>query len=256
MALCPPEVQRDDGDTWLPSKAQLWIRQCWTGFWEHVYNGTKESNAKLYVVVNGECCEGVHHGTQQIITPNMEIQRAAAAELLEPIAKRADRFFVVRGTEAHSGKSASEDEAVAADLGAEKGEETGAYSWWHLELEASGVHVTFDHHATTYGWRPWTEQPAAARQSAIVLNECAQRGEVPPHVCVYGHGHYLADSGQYTRPRVFYTPGWQLRTAYSHRRGGGHRIRPIGGLLLICQDGLFKPDPWDKLPKRREPWTE
>jgi hypothetical protein len=256
VALCPAEIRRDDGDTWLPSKAQLWIRQCWADYWQHVYNRVSEHKARLYVVVNGECCEGVHHGTQQIVTANMKTQRAAAIELLEPVVKEANKFFVVRGTEAHSGRSASEDEAIAADLGAEKGEETGACSWWHLELTAEGVHHSFDHHATVYGWRPWTEKAAAARQSAIVQSECAERGEVPPHICTYSHGHYFADSGLGTRPRVIYTLGWQLQTAYAHRRGGGHRIRPIGGMIYVCQDGHCEPELWDRLPKRRMPWTE
>ena len=256
MGPSPPQVQLDDGGTYIPSKPQRWINQCWSDYWQHVYKRVKEHRAKLYFVVNGECVEGVHHGTQQIVTPNKKIQRAAVIEMLDPIVQRADRFFVVRGTEAHSGKSASDDEAIAADLGAERGEETGAYSWWHLELEASGVHFSFDHHATTYGWRPWTEKAAAARQSAIVLSECAEQDRPIPQVCVYSHAHYFADSGMGTRPRVFYTPGWQLQTAYAHRRGGGHRVKPIGGLLFVCRDGKFEPELVSFRPKRRQPWTE
>lgn len=255
VALCPPEVELDDGGTYMPSKPQRWFLQCWNDYWRVVHNEVEKNNAGLWVIINGECCEGDHHGTAQIFSRNMADQRRAAIELIDPVAQRADKLFIVRGTEAHSGKSANQDEEIAKDLDAVKNEKRDTWSWWSLKLAASGVRFFFAHHPRTAGWLPHTEDSAASRMSTMIATRWLKAGRALPDVAVFGHVHYFADSGKAHRPRVIYMPGWQIATSYVHRLGSSYEydLKPVGGVYFVCRDGnytineklfLGDEDPW------------
>ena len=60
-------------------------------------------------------------------------------DAIEPALKVSERTFVIRGTAAHVGLSASLEEKIAIDIGAERCKETDAYSWWKLLLDCDGV---------------------------------------------------------------------------------------------------------------------
>jgi hypothetical protein len=257
VALSPPEVQLDDGGTYLASKVQRYILQGWNDYWAEIDGQVKDHKAKLYVIVVGEACEGVHHGTTQIFSHNKAVQRVAALELLDPVAQKADKLWIVRGTEAHSGKSANEDEAIARDLGAIKNDILGTWSWWSLRLIASKVRLFLAHHPRTKGWMPHTEDSAASRMSFMMSSRWLSAERALPDLAVFGHVHYYADSGRAHKPRVIYLPGWQLATSFVHRLGSSYEydLKPMGGIYFICKDGSYtihehlfigEEDPWNE----------
>lgn len=223
VAVCPARIQLDDGGEYIASKAQRWLQACWADAWERVdqLRGSGRKRQPLVVVVNGDVVDGTdHHNTFQTISRNPATMMQMGIDMLEPVRRKADRFYVVRGTESHVGGSGAWEEAIARDLDAEADELVGTRSWWHLPLEVEGVRFDIAHH-TSMGALPWTAGAAAPRLAARILAEYAESGQQPPHVAVRSHVHRYGDSGTASRVRAVITPAWQLATGYVHRISPG-----------------------------------
>lgn len=255
VGLCPARsIRLDDGGTYRPSKAQRWLWQGWRDYWDDVARTRDALGAELYVVLNGDAVDGAHHGTTQIVSGNLDVQGAVArACLAVPKKLGPDRWFVVRGTEAHVGPSAQAEEALARHLKAEKDTDVGTWSWWHLRMQIQGRLLDFAHHGRT-GYRSWTRWNATQLLAADIALTHLQDRETPPDLCIRSHFHRYADSYDSQPVRVIQTPAWQLATAYVHKRAP-ESLADVGGLLIALRDGqidvrakLFK-------PRRSTPWT-
>lgn len=256
VALSAPSAFLDDGQEVLASEEQRWINRRWSDFWERIFNLPRP----LYVVVNGDGVDGVHHGTTQLMCHLEAEQIDHAVRVMGPIRERADHLFWTRGTEAHSGPMGQWEELIARRLGAEPDEERGTFSWFHLTLEVGGVLFDVMHHPQTFAMRPWTLDSAAARQAAITWDEYHEGGEDPPDVIVRSHFHKFA-KGWRQESFCAFTPSWQLTTAFGRRKGTGRHLFPIGGLAFVCEEGGWT---WPKgqshpailyRPRTRTPWT-
>jgi len=257
VALCTPTVILDDGGTYEASNAQRWIWHNWAEqFWPWVGQRARAVGAKkIYGIFNGDIADSDKHDGVQVITRNTTSIQRMAEQTLRPALDVIDEPIFVRGTEAHVGKSASIEEKIAEDLGGVRDPTNDTWSWWYFTGEFAGVQVDAAHHPETSGRRPWTAKAAAARQSAITAAHYAKRGELPPHVALFGHVHYFADSGMDTMPRTFFLWPWQLTTAFGHRLGGGGPgVRPLGGMILICRDGQVSMEYQQYEPARRQRW--
>lgn len=225
----------DDGGTHLMSKAQRWILRCWRDFWQHVDNLERSA---LYVVVNGDLVEGLHHRTTQLVTHNEATQLDMATRILEPVAQLADYLFIVRGTEAHTGPSAQWEEHLAGDLSAVRDTVGLTASWWHLPLEVEGVTFDIQHHPKRRSYLLDTRDAAASREAGDVWAAYHDINRKPPDLVIRSHVHYW---GKGWNREVFccICPSWQLSTAFGHRIGISARIEPIGGLIFQCQNGRY-----------------
>ena len=90
LGLCPPKVRLDNGGIHLSSEMQrkVWTRWLeWWDVWVPIY--TKDEPWDL--VVNGDCLDGVHHGSVTQISQNLSIQAEIAKAILEPIVAKADK---------------------------------------------------------------------------------------------------------------------------------------------------------------------
>ena len=119
IGLCPYSFNLDDGGTYKASKAQRWLWRNWQDYWKRIANLSQDTGLPVVAVVNGDITDGDHHGSPQLITRNDADQLRLGIAVLEPVLNTARRVFVVRGTEAHVGKSASLEEMIAQDIGAE-----------------------------------------------------------------------------------------------------------------------------------------
>jgi hypothetical protein len=249
VGLCPPAINLDDGGTYRASKAQLWLWRNWLDFWAKVASLKVEYEAHCTAIFNGDWGEKAARGGYQVITRNetdiLRIGRAGA----EPAMETVDDLFLTRGTAVHVGDSAYLEEALGEDLGAVRADD-GKFAWWRLRAEFGAVLFDVRHHPDTWGTRPWTMRAAAARQSSILLSQYAERGEKAADVAVFNHVHYLADSGHGTKPRTFFNWGWQLRPAYV----GGKDVRPVGGLIFVCDSGEFQEIVKTWSPPKRRHW--
>jgi hypothetical protein len=245
VAVCPPKIELDDGGAYEASKAQRWLWQSWTRFWEKV--DAARQGATLYTVFNGDLTEGFHHGTTQVLTANPTAQsRVVDACMSSVLDVRPDKMFFVRGTAAHVGKSAAYEERIALGLWKDKkpvvkDPDTGTASWWHLPLEVQGRRFSFAHHGRM-GQRPWTKHNIPALLAHQIFMERAQRELPHYHVAVRSHFHTFVDTHEVSPTRLIQTPAWQLHTEYAWK-AVPENLADIGGVIITVESGELDVQP-------------
>lgn len=241
VALCPPTVNLDDGGTYRASRAQRWLYKRFQEFAGEVAR-RREETGKLVVILNGELADDNYHGKYQLVDPNPKTQMATAVKALKPmldLLRPDDSLYVIRGTEAHSGRSAWMDDKIGEDLGAVSPRE-GVHSYWHLQLNVDGVKFDVAHHPPLGpGRMPWTRGQYAMRLAAFAYMDGVQAGEKPPDLYVRGHYHVPGDSYDAYPVRAIAMPSWQLTTAFGYRIGSS-RALPVGGVIVTCDRGRYE----------------
>jgi hypothetical protein len=194
----------------------------------------------FYLIANGDCMDGVHHGTVTQFTHNLKDQRKVAAAVLRPLVERSACYLHMRGTEVHSGQSGQDEEDLAEDLGALPDERSGHHARWDLWLDVGGVLCHFKHHMSTTGSEAYA---ATALGKEIVLScaEAARLGKPIPRVIVRSHRHV---PGMFVRPSpvgdiiCVVTPGWQIVSPHAWRIPGSRQtLGEFGGTHIRIENG-------------------
>lgn len=237
LGLCPREgLQLGEAGMYLPSPLQLSVWGAWESFIEWSLRES-EGAESASLVTNGDVVEGVHHNTVALATSNIQVQEAGAIAIISQAAKRYDKLYMIRGTEAHVQPSAQSEERIATACGAEISED-GLRSWWQLWLEVDGVVINLAHHIGTTSSAAY-ESSAVMRELVAAIVEAGQWGQRLPDVVVRSHRHRfikLSIPSQRGEIQAVVTPGWQLRTPFVERVDR-MRLPHIGGLILIVEDG-------------------
>lgn len=253
LALCPPGgAKLDDGGRYMPSDVQLKLWSHWQEFWKWVKLVTK--NEPYAVVHNGDAIDGVHHNSTTQISHNLEDQSAIAYEVLAPVVGACKgRYYHIRGTEAHVGKSGAEEERLAKMLGA-KPNNAGQHARYELWTHVGKGLVHCLHHIGTTSSAAHEASAVNAELTAIYM-ESARWSEQPPHVVVRSHRHrYLAVeiATEHGFGRSVVTPGWQGKTPFAWKIAGARNSAPqFGGLVIRWHDkaGLVV-HPWVRNVRR------
>ena len=235
MGLCPPEgAKMDGGGLYLPSPLQLKVWSWWEEFW-NVFVPEATKGEPYAVVHNADAVDGVHHGSTTQFSHNLHDQGACAYTVLNPLIAKCDgRYYHVRGTEAHVGQSAVEEEILAERLGAIP-DEIGQHSRWELWLNLRGHLVHFLHHIGTTSSSAHEASAVNAELSAEFV-EAARWGDKPPSVIVRSHRHRAIEvrlpiTDGFATATV--TPAWQLKTPFAFKIAGSRLAPPqIGGLVI------------------------
>ena len=111
VGLCPPSVNLDDGGTYRYSVQQRALWRSWLDFCEKAHDSTDN----VIVILNGDLVENGNKSTQ-VISRNKASILGMAYDAIAPLVEDADKVFVIRGTEYHTGSSADLEEAFAKDL--------------------------------------------------------------------------------------------------------------------------------------------
>lgn len=252
VGLCPREGVEldDDGNMYLPSKAQLWLADCWDDYWETADRLRRELDAELWAELNGDLCEGDHHRTPQIVSRNPDVQgRIMDAVFGVPLALKPEQLFVVRGTETHTGPSGATEEAFARRNKATRHGRGRPFSHWHLRLEVHGKRLDFQHHGRI-GQRPWTKLNIVSNMAAQIFYEHAAKGFPHPHLAVRSHFHQHADTHDAHPTRAVQTPAWQVKTAHAHKVVA-ENLSDVGGIIVVIRPSgqldiinkLYRPEP-------------
>lgn len=229
-----------EGNVVKPNKFQRTTLKYWDDFWgEFVPRHTKGCK-KIAIVINGDIIDGVHHNTTYIVTNSWQKQENAAVEFLKPIRDRTDKFYVVRGTESHTGQCSESEERIAKTLGAVsvkdgRKEEFTSWQWW---IDCDGVLFQFAHHIGTTSSAAY-ETSAPMRELVGGLVENAQWNRRLPDVMVRSHRHRFNEvsiPSPRGRIRCVITPGWQVKTPFVERLDR-MRMPHIGGVVFLCEDG-------------------
>ena len=246
LGLCPPTVRLDNDGIYKSNKAQKFVYYFWQFFWEEwIPMVTKE---EPYIVVNnGDALDGIHHQSTTQISQNIQDQILIAEKLLMPIVKNplCEKYFHVRGTEAHSGIAGIYEEQLAKELGSVQND-VGQYASWEHFIQI-GQHKKLCHFTHTVGTSSSAayESTAANREVVEMLIEAARWGEKAPDCIVRSHRHKQIEIRKASKngySTMFITPGWQLKTPFSYRIVQGRVSAPeIGGYLIRegDEDGLY-----------------
>jgi hypothetical protein len=246
LGLCPPKPFRlDDGGTYTASEFQTKVWALWREFWstwvQLVTNGEP-----FDVLVNGDALDGVPHRAKTPISTNLDDQQRIAEAVLGPVVKQCHasggQYYHVRGTEAHVGKSAEEEERLARVLGA-KPNRDGQHARWDLWKRVGGasdgalVHCL--HHIGTTGSAAH-EASAVNAELTAHYEEAARWRKEPPDFIVRSHRHRsIAVDVNSARGNAaaIVTPAWQGRTPFAFKVPGARLREPQFGGILIRSGG-------------------
>ena len=262
VAMCPLHYRFRGNGEFRPNKSQRALHRRWLASWDIVYETQKELDATLYVHVVGDAMDiNKHDGIDPISRYEPDVIDLGEA-IYGPIVEQADYTFFYRGTEAHDLEHGKLTEQLATRFVKQKGgssvvpdEQDGYNSWGWFWGEIDGVTFDVTHHPKTSTRIRANRGAAAARQQRRVRDGYLDRGDKPPDLGVYAHGHFWADSGTTFKPQVFLLPPWVLANSYGDRLGVGGEIEPVGLLMVICDEGKYeaREKRW-RFPRRRKPW--
>lgn len=238
FGLCTSKkFQLDGGGYYEPSDLQKKVYRWWRMFWNQwVPQVTK--GEKYILVINGDILDGRHHQNTTQISHNLSDQENLAYEILAPVTEKAEKLYIIRGTEAHAGKSAENEERLAEKLKSEKNLQ-GNHAWFELWIKLNRARCHFTHHIGTTG-RTHYETSAVMAELAELYAEAGRWKKNPPDVVCRSHRHR---SIEVRVPSAlgygisFVTAGWQLKTPYTYRIPGGRISTPqFGGSLIRSGD--------------------
>lgn len=257
LGLCPPDgVPLDDGGVYKPSKLQRKLWAFWEEFWEEfVPEATR--NEPFGVVHNGDAIDGVHHRATTQVSNNLGDQTEIALQVLRPVVEKCEgRYWHIRGTEAHVGSSAREEENLARHLGAVPNSDGqhARYDLWKMIAGKKLIHCL--HHIGTTGSQAY-EATAVHKEMVEEYVEAARWGRRPPDVICRSHRHRYLMTDIATQPpgeksetahsMAVVTPCWQGKTPFVWKIPGGRLSTPqFGGIVIrYAHDELFvRPKVW------------
>ena len=247
MGLCPPDgAAMDGGGTYKPSRFQRKMWLWWEEFW-HDWVPRVCRGDPFGVVCLGEPIDGTHHGSVTQFTQNLVVQGNLAIKILQPIVELCEgRFWMLRGTEAHDGKSGQQAERVAREVKAIPNRE-GQHARYRLRKlvghpgtkPSKCALVDCIHQIGTTG-RQHYETSAPHAELIEAFTEAGRWGRRPPDAIVRGHRHRFIKTEVPTksgRAMAIVAPGWQGKTPFAYRVAGGRQSTPqFGGVLLRSGD--------------------
>ena len=227
--LMPESFTTVEGVEVRQNAIQQYLWACWIRAQNFIQQTVGDD--PFVLVLNGDLTEGIHHGTKEIWSAAIEDQMKAAFDVVEPLAAKASKVFLVRGTECHTHNL---EAGLGAMLGAVQNPEMKIAAFDRLTLSAHGTICVFRHHISTSSRRSSSGSALSANLAEEQL-EAAVNGERLPQVLVCSHRHkpgiYRDEKGM-----VLVTPAWQFLTRHGHKVVGAARCKP--GVQILDWRGL------------------
>lgn len=235
LGLCHPDgAALDDGGLYTPSPLQLKLWGIWREFWDIWV--PKATHGEPYAVVcNGDAIDGTHHESTTQWSHNLGDQIAHAQKILAPVVKGCrGRYYHIRGTEAHAGKSGVSEEGLAKALGALPNE-NGQHARYELWIRCGTALCNIMHHIGNTSSAAHETSAINAELAAVYTDSGRWRHEAPM-VIVRSHRHRCAEVRVPARDGYavsLVTACWQLRTPFAWKIAGARVSTPqIGGSLI------------------------
>lgn len=234
LGLCPPKgVKLDGGGTYHPSDAQLWMFEKWKEMW--AWADMYRKKEKCFVIIGGDTTDGRHHDSTTQISQNLSDQENIAYALLAPIVDWAGgNVYMIRGTPAHVGESAENEERLASRLGCKRMPD-GLHSAYELNLEfGEGILLNSMHHIGVSS-NTRTKSTALMAELAETWANVGRWGGRLPDILDRHHAHEYVKVEMATVSGDAFAvvaPGWQLKTPFASKIAGARTAVPqVGGVF-------------------------
>jgi hypothetical protein len=196
---------------------QQWLWDCWNDKDQKIADHFGKD--PFVLIVNGDCIEGRHHGSSEVVASLNYDHALAAIECLLPLAQKASAVYMTAGTECHVGDW---EKMIAKNINAKWLGDKGL-------LELNGTLIDIAHHMPTSA-RAYLEAGAMSITMGNARQNYARVGHRVPKVYLRGHRHvggvFNDGSGVF-----MVTPAWQMLTRYGHKVVGDSICRPGFGIL-------------------------
>jgi hypothetical protein len=238
VALYPNEVLPLLNGPRGPSALQAEIHRHWIEVLEYTALAKKEQNARLVVVVAGDLVEGVHHGSQEIISPYLTDHQKIAEYLIRE-AKRItnyDTIYFLDGTPAHAG----ENEYNLAEVLQGERYAPGKFTWPILKKRVYNNLVYIAHQGPASGRGMSAGNPLRNKIKSNCYEFLTNDEPIPDYMIFahyHVHQHERVEIGNKTIDG-YLLPSWKLIDNYVSR------INPfafsnIGAMLMTCKDSAI-----------------
>jgi len=225
----PPRFKTQQGQIVEPNAVQRFYWECW---WRACKWINEVADGDPFgLVLNGDMIEGDHHHSDEVISLRVSDHVECAAELLEPVASKASRVWVVAGTNCHV---RDHEVTLGHRFRAEKNPETGRPVFQRLTLDINGTRMVAKHHIGTTS-RPWLEANALGAELASEQLNAVRNGETCPRIVAAAHRH-VAGHVATADGLCLVTSAWQALTTHGHKVVSASRSRP--GVYVLDWRGV------------------
>ncbi len=244
LGLCPAKaVKLDEGGHYRPNSFQRKLWRWWREFWTEWVPAVTRGEP-FGVVVNGDAIDGRHHGAVTQWTQNLATQVRVAYDILAPIVDVCEgRFWLIRGTTAHTGPSSESEEALAKALGAipNKEGQYARYELWKYIGAHKEILTHWLHHIGTTSSASY-ESTAVHKELVEAYQEAGRWGHRPPDMIIRAHRHRDFQTQVRTargRGIAMVLAGWQGKTPFTYSTAIARQAVPqFGGRLLrLSEEG-------------------
>ena len=184
---------------------QRWLWDCWQDMERGVLARMK--GRRFALIVNGDCTEGIHHRSPEVVSTRIEAHVQMAVVALSRLANAATKRYVVKGTECHV---LDMENLVAERIQAESGK---ARDKWLVGI--NGCLIDAAHHIGPTS-RAYLEASGMGINMGNARLNYARCGHEIPKVYLRGHRHcggWFSDGSGI----MGITGGWQFLTRHGHK---------------------------------------
>jgi hypothetical protein len=224
VGLCPPGLTTADGNEIDPNAVQKWLWQSWERALAFV--DATCGNDPYTLIINGDLIEGLHHGTKQVISPDVGDHIEAAKVALQPLCIKADSIHLTIGTECHTQNVES---GIGKALNASANPDTKRHAHDRLLIEFNGLLLSAQHHCSATS-RQWLESGEYSRAMANERLSCVRSGWRVPDILCRAHRHVSGFFTDFTSAMLV-TGAWQLATRHTHKVVPGAICEPTVAIL-------------------------
>lgn len=199
----------------------------------------RRKGKRLVVVKLGDCVDGVHHETKELVTSYISEQKEINEELTNRALKimrfgKDDSMFWVAGTPAHAGEA---EEDLAKTFGVKK--TNGRRVLPVLNLKVNGVDCLFFHHGANKG-KGANKGNSFRNRMKDMYYDYRDAGKNPPQLVVTAdkHAHWYEPfvRGDFMMHGII-SPAWQVKTDFVYKIAS-EALTNIGGAIIeITADG-------------------
>lgn len=245
--IMPGAFQLHDGGTYSPSPAQKILWQQYSECLDFIKEQRKKS--RLIWIENGDVCEGIHHGTTQIVSGRVDEHEEISCNILDYTFKELkfggdDLAYMIAGTEEHGGNGSQSENRVAEDLGvftprfSETADKPSRWTWDRLLLKVNGVLLDVAHHGGAVGRRAWTTENGMTNLIKSFYFQSLEDKTELPRYWVRSHKHQYVKAqynGKAGMIEGFVTPSFQFKTGFAYKIAG-HQLSDIGMVVIVVEE--------------------